>query len=162
MPVIFEKNTGRVVSVPDRVASGTIRLVHVDGSGGPLSFRQHRTIITRLGMSVAGNYQFLHTIGNEVYVYVFGDRMGQITIHGLSFSSECPERNEDEHGFEKLYRWYQANRIASRRAPLSVTIGRSTAFEGFLVSLASDMQDQLQRTIQFQMTLAMLPDTRRA
>lgn len=159
MPVVFARNTGRVVSVEDKVAAGAIQLGNVTGDGGRISYQAHNTIITRLGISAAGNFQFLHTIGNDVYVYVFGDRMGQVQLHGLSFSDKCPDSGGGEdHGFELLFRWYSANRIAARKAPVRVTIGRGTNFDGFVTALTGDVQDALHRTIQFQMTISLLPD----
>ncbi len=158
MPVLFEGNCGRVSAIADRVATGAIQLANVSGAGGNISYQQHNTIITRLGCSMAGNFQFMHTIGNDVYVYTFGDRMGQVVLNGLSFSAQCPDDGSQQHGFEKLMTWYRANRIASRKGAVRVIIGRSTVLDGFVTALTADLQDALHRTIQFQMTISMLPD----
>jgi hypothetical protein len=171
MPVLFSQNTGRVSAITESVAAGSISLTNVIGSGPPLTnlvlplpsqnigYTQQKTIITRIGLSAAGNFQFLHTVGNDVYVYVFGDRMGQIVLHGLSFAQTCPNEKEkaNVHGFELLYQWYLRNRIAARKAPVTATIGLNTSFEGFVTALSGDVQDSLHRTIQFQMTIATLP-----
>ena len=175
MPVVFGKNTGRVIAIEDKVAVGAFQLGNVLGEGGRISYRRHNTIITRVGISAAGNYQFLHTIGNDVYVYVFGDRMGQVQLHGLSFmasESECAPglgagtspsphiigAGDGKHGFELLFDWYTKNRIAARRDPVLVTIGKATNFKGFVTAMTGDVQDSLHRTIQFQMTISLLPD----
>jgi len=171
MPVLFEGNTGRVFAVPDRVAAGSLQLANVDSisgnaagppnpsTSGRVTYQYHNTIITGLGVSAAGNFQFLHTIGNDVYVYVFGDRMGQVMLSGLSFAQQCNNgQPQADHGFELLLRWYQANRIAARKAPVRVNIGRSTNFDGFVTGLTGDVQDSLHRTIQFQMSISLLPD----
>jgi len=181
MPVIFRNNTGRVTAVEDKVAAGVIQLGNVTGSpnrmgsSGHISYYSHNTIITRLGISAAGNFQFLHTVGNDVYVYVFGDRMGQVQLHGLSFQPselECRFRTPfspnvsprligaggNKHGFELLFEWYAINRIAARKGPVKVTIGSGTTFKGFVTALTGDVQDALHRTIQFQMTISLLPD----
>jgi hypothetical protein len=157
MPVLFESNTGRVIAIEDKVAAGAISLARVTGSGGAISYQVHNTIITRLGLSSAGNYQFLHTIGNDVYIYVFGDRMGQITVHGLSFAQQCPG-GSGPHGFERLLTWYDQNRVAVRKEPVTVTIGVGTTIQGFVTALTGDVQDPAHRTIQFQLTIAVLPD----
>jgi hypothetical protein len=99
--------------------------------------------------------------------------MGQITIHGLSFAQACPltpNRRQSSrfqpsfdnsplppHGFELLYQWYCVNRIAARKAPINVIIGRGTSFSGFVTALNGDVQDSLHRTIQFQLTIATMP-----
>ena len=157
MPVLFEGNTGRVIAVEDKVAAGAISLAKVEGTGGAISYQVHNTIITRLGISAAGNYQFLHTIGNDVYIYVFGDRMGQIVVHGLSFAQKCPG-GAGPHGFELLLKWYSENRVAARKAPVIVTTGLGTAIQGFVTALTGDVQDPTSRTVQFQMTISLLPE----
>jgi len=157
MPVLFQGNTGRVAVIPDAVAYGAISLASVSGaSGGPLSYGLHKSIITRIGLSAAGNYQFLHTIGNDVYVYVFGDRMGQVVLHGLSFATDCFSGN-GVHGFNMMFEWYQGNRIAAQSTPVIVTIGGGKAFQGFITALTGDVQDPVYRTIQFQLTISLLP-----
>lgn len=244
MPVLFSGNTGRVISLPDRVAVGAISMGSLSGSSGLLdlgsrafsdfwegrvSYDIHRSIITRIGVSHAGNYQFLHTLGNSVYIYTFGDRMGQVTVHGLSFAKQCAESSnvlsnlasgtgtlvggalgqnivsglgglapggqnvasgianvggslsgttgqlltsagnfigsaissrKDSHGFEDLYEWYERNRIAARKEPVTVTVGIRTAFSGFITGLNADVQDAEHRMISWQMTIATLPQTK--
>jgi len=170
MPVVFSQNAGRVSAVTDEVAAGSISLGRVEGDE-EISYVLQKTIITRIGLSAAGNFQFLHTVGNDVYVYVFGDRMGQIVLHGLSFAQACPQAvrgaqntqqafigaQDSKHGFQLLYEWYKRNRIAARKLPITATIGLDSSFEGFLTALSGDVQDPLHRTIQFQLTLATLP-----
>ena len=65
MAVVFKENTGKVVALPDKVAQGSFALVEVDPN---ITYTTQKTIITRVGISCAGNYQFLHTIGNDVYI----------------------------------------------------------------------------------------------
>lgn len=170
MPVVFGANTGRVIAIQDKVAQGGISLGNITAQGQSISFTEFNTIITRIGVTASGNYQFLHTIGNDVYVYVFGDRMGEITLHGLSFASNCSgtqnvadatdetELEPGSHGFERLFKWYQKSRIAVNPEPVRVSIGKDTVFKGFLTGITGDVNDSSQRTIQFQLTVSLLPD----
>ncbi len=173
MPVIYSRNTGKVVAINDKVAEGSFSLGNVDGTGGKIQYTAHKSIITRIGLSAAGNYQFLHTIGNDVYVYVFGDRMGSIQIHGISFQGDCmaspgggipglvPTQtiptSANKHGFELLFEWYEMNRLAARLSPVTVTIGTSTIFKGFVTSLTGNVQDPMHRTIEYTLTIATIP-----
>ena len=163
-------NTGRVKRITDKAATGAFSLFRVNQSLNtvPLSFDRHRTIITRVGLSTSGNYQFLHTLGNDVFIYVFGDRMGQIRIHGISFSYDCSYRDDlgifdpglqgsPKTGFELLYNWYNDNRIARKKELLQVTIGTSQGFQGFVTSLVADVQDSVYRTVQYELTMSLLP-----
>lgn len=161
MAVLFQGNAGRVKAIRDNVSQGCISLGDIKVNGvSPFSSRPLESIITRVGVSAAGNFQFLHTIGNDVYVYVFGDRMGDITLHGLSFAGgTCGESGRaGRHGFEELFKWYTANRIAVQKVPAKVTIGRDTTFTGFLIGITGDASDSKSRTIQFQLTISLLPD----
>jgi len=171
MPIVFSRNTGKVIAIPDKVAEGSFSLGNV--TSDKITYTGHKSIITRIGLSAAGNYQFLHTIGNDVYVYVFGDRMGQIQIHGISFQGDCmtgggggirglvptqtTPTGAGRHGFELLYDWYENNRLAAKLSPVTVTIGRSTIFKGFLTSLTGSVQDPIHRTIEYSLTIATIP-----
>lgn len=170
MPIVFSRNTGKVIAIPDKVAEGSFSLGNV--TSDKITYTGHKSIITRIGLSASGNYQFLHTIGNDVYVYVFGDRMGQIQIHGISFQGDCTSggggirgtqpsagigTSGGNHGFELLYAWYEENRLAARLSPVDITIGTNTTFSGFVTALTGTVQDPLHRTIEFTLTIATLP-----
>ncbi len=167
MPIIFGSNTGRVAAMSDAVAQGSISLGNIrGGKDAKDAFGQGTTtlnsIITRIGVRASGNYQFLHTIGNDVYVYVFGDRMGDITLHGLSFAEPCnligprnrndtpllPSTQSAKHGFELLFDWYSKNRIAATPETATVRIGTKTTFTGFITGCTGDVADSKTRTIQ--------------
>lgn len=154
MPVIFEKNTGRVSYLLDKCAEGSFALAMPDPK---ITFASQKCVITRVGVSAAGNFQFLHTIGNDVYVYVFGDRMGAVQLSGIAFQTTSKD-GSGKHGFESLFDWYEQNRIAVRSTPVSVTVGRNLTFKGFVTGLTGDIQDTLRRTISFQISIAVLPE----
>lgn len=170
MPIVFASNTGKVAAMSDKAAEGSFSL----GNTQPkISYTSHKAIITQVGISAAGNYQFLHTIGNDVYVYVFGDRMGSVTLSGVSFQGDCQGGGggtaglqntttfpaaSGKHGFELLYDWYKDNRIASRLAPIDITIGKSTTFKGFVIALQGNIKDPVYRTVDFQISIATLPE----
>jgi hypothetical protein len=168
MPLLFTAAdnsgmTGRVFSVEENAAAGAIAMARVgskDGGGG-ITYDTHRTIITRVGISMAGNFQTAHMLDNDVYVYVFGDRMGQAIIHGISFSQSCGTNQQGETGFELLYKWYLDNRVAQKKSLCSITIGTKQNFRGFVIKLDADAQDAVHRTVHYQLTLALLPFARK-
>jgi len=154
---IFSYAPGRAIELPLRYAVGSVAVASVVGSNGvPISFNVQKTIITKVGVSLAGNYQFLHTIGNDVYVYVFGDRMGQIVLHCLSFPSRC-NGDDSVHGFQHLYDWYRDNRIARSRDLVTVTLG-GIAFRGFLIGSSPEFTDPDTKISQTQLVLSLLPE----
>lgn len=155
---LFSHVPGRVVALPQKHVVGSVFGVSaIGGSGAPISFEQHKTIITKIGVGMAGNYQFLHTLGNDVYVYVFGDRMGQIVLHCLSFAATCPETDNSAHGFNSLLNWYKDNRIAASEKLVSVQIG-SEVFHGFLVGSNPELSDPETKLVQTQLIIALMPE----
>lgn len=164
MPIVFAGNAGRVAVITDKVAVGAISLgnVYADaaaGDFGPPQGLPQKVIITGIGLNAAGNLQFAHSIGNDIHVYVFGDRMGQVQVHGLCFAqTSCGGGGSETHGFENLYQWYATNRIAARKSTVTTILGTRTGFEGFLIDLWGNVEDAMTRTIEFKMTIAVLPD----
>jgi hypothetical protein len=70
--------------------TGETRLVR-DERGG---FHTFRSIITGFKVQLKGGVQFLHTLNDFIYVYTFGERMGQVTISGISFYQDCKKLEE--------------------------------------------------------------------
>jgi hypothetical protein len=149
---------GRTVGCADPHTQGTSRFVSIKDVN--IGWSTHRSIITRITMSMQGNFQFLHTIGNDIYVYAFGDRIGQISIFGLSMTRDCKSPGDTKHGFEKVYKWYQDNRIAKKKAPITISIGQDTTIEGFVVGLNADAVDPQTRVMQFAIQMAVFPKKR--
>jgi hypothetical protein len=135
-------------------ARTTLRL---EGWGGFSSFK---SIITRVTVASQGNFQFLHTLGGNIFVYVFGDRIGQISISGLSFDTTCGQPG-GKIGIEHVIQYYNDNRIAGRKTPVKITIGVSTTLQGYIIGFQGDVVDPKSRIYQFTLQLAMPPiDTR--
>lgn len=149
---IFSKERGVVSSFPDPTmpASTTLRLEGWQGFSG------FKSIITRVNVSAQGNFQFLHTLGGNIYVYVFGDRMGQLGISGLAFDSTC-EDPYNTLGIERVLDYYAQNRIANRSTPVKVTIGVKTTLAGYLAAINGDVVDPKSRIYQFNMQFLLAP-----
>lgn len=96
-----------------------------------------RNIITQVGVVQNGNFQFLHTINSDIFVYVFGDRMSEMRIGGVSFAHEC---ESGQNGADDIFKTYDENRIAEKAEPLIITVGR-TPFSGFLTGSQFGVSD---------------------
>jgi hypothetical protein len=72
-----------------------VRVNLCEGSGGTGGGTFNVTIdgaaislpVTGFVHEMQGNYQFLHALDRFVYFYSFGDRIGEITVSGLSFAA---------------------------------------------------------------------------
>lgn len=154
--VIFEGTPGRVIRMTDPALPATLKPI---ASLNPsISFAQERSIINRITIAQQTNHQFLHTLGNDIFIYVFGDRMGQITLSGVSASTEAPNCNSvDEYGLEKMLRWYKDNKLSSRPAPVRIVVG-SVTLTGFVTGMSNDLADPKTWLVNFAITIALVPE----
>lgn len=152
MPVLFASKPGQVVQLDDPALPCSTRFMSLSPN---ISYETERSIVTRLTVSQEVNLQFLHTLGSGIYVYVFGDRMGQITLSGLSFACSCPDGVD--LGAEKMMMWYKSNRASKRSAPVRITIGKSV-IEGFVKSFTEDVVDPSLSLVQWGVNIASLPE----
>lgn len=154
---ITQSNRGRVV-----VLEGTPGAFQMDDwrTGGH-NLSMFKSLITDVAIQEQSNYQFLHTLGNHIYLYVFGDRIGQLSIGGLSFWSVSTgggcDDNPRDLGIIRVINWYRRNRIVKRASPIKVTLGPQ-AFYAFLVGFRCSKISLEQRQFQFHLDLALLPD----
>lgn len=125
---VFSNRPGRAIMVPDVGFPLTINLG--DWPGG----NNLKAVITSFSLGSMGNFQFLHTLRNFVYVYVFGERISEINIGGVAFAGDC------EHGalsgIENLWDYYQKNKIAAKGTPVAIAVGTQMSFQGFLTGFS--------------------------
>jgi len=152
MPIVFATKPGQVVQLDDPALSCSTNFLSLDPE---IAFESERSIVTRLTVSQQVNVQFLHTLGALIYIYVFGDRMGQVALSGLSFACDCPDGSE--LGAERMLTWYKRNRASKRAEPVRVTIGR-TVIEGYVTSFTEDVVDASLRLVQWGVNMAALPE----
>ena len=110
-------------------------------------------LITRVVASEACNTQFAHMLGNQIYVYVFGDKIGELGIAGLSYF-DCDAGHE--HGVSKAIQWYRARKVSRRAGQLLVTIG-TTSFRGYLTDMRLDTPKPDTNMVEFFLSFKMVP-----
>lgn len=141
---IFSSSPGGVAVF--RTAGAAPMSLSVEGLlQGSSAFDTMRSIVTAVGLRQGGNYQFVHTLKSMVYVYAFGERLGDVSISGLCFLSPCQGQN----GIESIFAYYDTNRLSSRGSPVAIAIGASIVLSGFLVDLELGAQDAFNAMGQF-------------
>jgi len=155
--ILFDGPIGRVVRLEEPGLQGSVGITQIDDA--PIDFLSRKSIITRISVAQQVNAQFLHTFGNDVYIYVFGDRMGSIGLSGISFANDCVQQDiaRFKHGSEQILDWYRANRLSERGDPVRVMLG-NTAIEGFVTNLTLDVVDPITHLMQWGLTLMAFPD----
>jgi hypothetical protein len=117
-----------------------------------------KSLITEMAIVRDGNYQFVHTLRDLIYVYAFGERIGSLRIAGISFAGGCGD-NTNVSGIENVLAFYEANRIGNRNTPMTVGIGTTDAgrFSGFLTRLQVGISRPEARLAQFAFELSTIP-----
>jgi hypothetical protein len=163
MPLLFQSKVGAVVALDDPAVQCTTYRPLLDMRETPIDFQTHRAIVTRITVSQQVNVQFLHALGSLIYVYVFGDRMGKVSLAGLSFfMCECdpnacgPAGPRPDSGND-IYQWYKENRASKREAPVRLTVG-TQVIEGFVTSFAEDVVDPSTSLLQWSVNMDALPE----
>jgi len=117
-------------------------------------FEGETAIIVAPAITQKVNVQFMTSLKEAVYAYVFGDQMGSITLSGLAFSSRC---EDDKNGIKELFEYYDENRASVKKEVVTVTIA-DKAFSGFLIAMNVQPQDPEHMISSFNMDVAVLPE----
>lgn len=146
MAELFKCRRGQVVSmegcegVPGKILLG--------------GFNPTAAIITSPAVSNHANVQFMPSLKESVYVYVFGDNMGSVTISGVAFASKC---DGDDSGMTEIFEYYKNYRASQRKEPVEVTFGKES-ISGFLTASDISSRDPDQLTLDFKFTINTLPE----
>lgn len=134
MPTIFSPCTGAIAKIPG-CDTEKVFAVHFDGANGELTVP-----ITGFALEQNGNYQFLHTLNEFIYVYSFGDRIGELVLSGIGFVQTCASAESAK--LSNILQFYKENKL-SENGKLSVTLGDlpDATFYAFLTGSRLEMQD---------------------
>ena len=139
---------------------GVVVTRRISGSPGTISivdgFPSHESvIIQRIGYGQGVNVQFAPSLASLIYVYVFGDKMGDVTISGVCFDRTCSDGKRFK-GAQRALSYYSKNRAAAKSDTINVTIG-DVEINGFVIDMKLDTLNEEYRTMSFTMTMAALP-----
>lgn len=152
MSTLFVTSPGQVVALQD---VGTLPLtVFLENWPG---FPAIRAAITHMSAQSGCNYQILHTLQDYIYIYSFGERIGDMMIGGLIFSEAC-QAIGGPSGLEQIAQYYDTYRLSKYGAPLTVQIGMTgqARVRGFLVGARTDITDAQHQLGQFSLVLKTL------
>lgn len=161
-----------LVKVTDSFVGGASNATSVADA---FQFEVRRTIVTHVQVSKRTNHQFLHTLGGDVHIYVFGDRMGQLVVGGIAAAVACrfpggcnlltpsnPSTTSatfgGEHGLEFALDWYNQKRLSRNPDPVQVFIGKRTLLRGFLTGFDASVMNIDERLVQFSLSLNLIPE----
>lgn len=131
MAEIFKTSPGTVVIFGDqKVVPGRIRFSDPAFPEGSVPI-----LVSGADYNQATNQQFQNSMDGAVYIYVFGDRMGDIQIRGVIFPELCAGGSGgSKNGLKELFQFYAQNRASSRQDPVIVEAG-GDRIRGFLTAV---------------------------
>lgn len=127
-----------IVFTPCAGAVGIVREGCSDTDHLSIDIPGFEGIITSLSLELSGNYQFLHTLNDFIYVYSFGDRIGTLNVSGVGFTKTC---DGGKGSLLKVYEYYKDKRISKAKSAMTIVIRDSEAtgtFFGFLTGARID------------------------
>ena len=102
------------------VAPGTAGIVTGGGVPGAMKIAgfPQNIIVSAIGFSGQVNAQFMHTLKKNVYIYVFGDRVGSVTVDGYAFMNMCAGNGGGN--YSDIINYYRNNNLANLGTTLSI------------------------------------------
>lgn len=138
MPAFFAQRRGTVARVTGLRGGAPMPFrIKMDGIDIASDHQSSRAIITQCGIARNGNIQFLHTIGEAIYAYVFGERIGELRVSGVAFSGMC---GGETTGMQQVLDTYEEKRASKTGRPLTVNFG-DTPFTGYLTGMQLEVSD---------------------
>jgi hypothetical protein len=110
-------------------------------------------VLTGISASTQGNYQFLLTLRNFTYVYMFGEKMGDMTVTGIGLK-ECPVGGTSE-GLTAAINYYNTYAISVTGTPVGITFAGFTLW-AFLIGGTFSYMDPQNRLSQFQLNFKII------
>ena len=162
MPSIFTASQGTVMAVDATPNGGTpATLFQLQVDGGKFGIDQISGIVTAFSLTGDSNVQFTHTLRNVIYVSVFGDKIGSMSMSGLLFLNKPTVCGPAAGGSGKdgisafLSKFYELY-VVKRAEAVSIAIG-DTTISGFITGFQVQMLDPQFLIGQFTMQIAALP-----
>jgi hypothetical protein len=150
MADIFNSRAGYVAILPsDSVIPGRITVA---------GFSPSAALVSGIDYKQRTNQQFQTSLDRAIYLYVFGDLMGDVLVKGIAFPATCEGASE---GLLEILKFYQNQRASVQSSPVNVQVGSSETIAGFLtaVEVISEAvaQDPMSFISNYTMTINALP-----
>jgi hypothetical protein len=150
-------------ATPNGGAPGTPITILLDSDTpagvGSSSVGQLGGIITSFVATGETNTQFMHTLRDVIYLTVFGDKIGSLSIGGYLFLNNpitCGPDKTAGAPLELFYDFFYNKYVVKKKEPLSIAVG-SRVLKGFLLSFQIQMADPQFMLGQFTLQMALLP-----
>lgn len=120
---IFGSREGKVVVLRNR-SGGSRALLSLNGL--------QDVVVQRIGVARQVNAQFSPSLSDAVYLFVFGDKVGQAEVSGITFLQTCS--GSAATGFSEVYDWYSQNKVSEAQAQAAFSVA-GKVLRGYVLSL---------------------------
>lgn len=151
MATVFSVRPGYAVAIRDQSLQGAPMRLDLDDWGG---FQQRTAIIQGISVARSANHQFLHTLRGFIYIYIFGERIGDLIISGLTLTGRC--NGKSLTGFDGVMDYWEHHAAHVRADPIGVEIGQ-TGFLALMTGVKVDIVNPQAGIGQFMMKLNVVP-----
>ena len=161
MPSIFSTSQGTVMVVDATPNGGSpAELFQIQVEGANLGPEQISGIITSFSLTGDSNVQFSHSLRDVIYISVFGDKIGSMTLSGLLFLNSpntCGPAAYAAGGGVRMFlsKFYELS-VVDKSGPVKIALGDVTV-SAFVTSFQVQMIDPQFMLGQFTMQMAALP-----
>lgn len=154
---VFLPCHGGVARVAECSSPSGVSVLAIEGIQSPIA-------ITEFALDLHTNHQFLHALDEKIYLFPFGDRIGELTVTGVSFSSGYCQESGDVDGktsVGKPLSWYLKERVSGQNGlkPKKITIAGQQPLLGFVTGFRMMQQRADLPVVQWVMRFSVVLDT---
>lgn len=150
MAVVIGNSIGKSKRIVLTQSQSIPALVRLEG------FNTNATVLLNaVGFGQMAGVQYMQTLKRSIYVYVFGERMGTVTVSGVVLWNPC--EGSPGAGLQNVLNYYRSYTVSQRSTPISVTIGATQAIRGYLDGVQTTFQSAESGQIGFQFKISTLP-----
>ena len=168
---IFQNGNGTAQGFFNVSPGGVLSVISIgDFSQKNAGASSCRAIVTDHPIEEAANANVMYAADGHIYMHVPGDKVGAMTVSGLAFSGFCQGEpqgesnaynfNDQMTGFERVLRWYRANRVSNpkKNDPVEITLGGGLVLKGYLASFSAQVADVANRLSSFKLPMYLAPE----
>lgn len=155
---IFSASSGSVALVREEKGAGsTLFSIRIEDE--EWNYEKIQGIVTSMSMGHETNSQFVQTLSDDVYVTIFGSKIGSMSISGILFLNNpglCTPNSGSAEPLEAFYKKFLDNCVTTRKKHLTIQLGK-VALKGFLVAFQLNVTDPQTAFGNFTMQFVLLP-----
>ena len=156
MPDVFNaQSEGSVVALSiGRAIPGAIQ---IDG------LESRNLVVSRFGVSRNANAQFMPTLRNSIFIYSFGDKIGEMEVSGVAFHRLCNgsgNSGDSFAGLAEVGEFYDSKGLGAAKdnsiKPVYVSLG-TISIKAFLIGVQVSSLNPESNLMQFSLQFAVIP-----